>query len=314
MIFGEAMRKRHCFMSVLSTLALGIGTVLLAPAGAAAPADPAAVSAGADRSAAVVTDRSAPSRSGPRPAALPPDYQFWNLQLNLCNSGFASCYRNGQAIPEAQTVISTWYPDVVSLNEVCLSDVQNRLFPTMSQIWSLDWTFYVFMPAWNVANNAPYQCSAGRGQYGNAVLGHVLAEDWAGMTPYGGIYQWQASNTNEWRSWACGAALGNYVACATHLASNNGDAAMLQCNELLRTRVPGVWTASGYRPTVVGGDFNLKYGGSPNIQNCVPSGWYRKGDGDVQHWFIRSELAFDFSRTIGMTYTDHPGWLVATIA
>jgi hypothetical protein len=165
-------------------------------------------------------------------------------------------------------------------------------------------------------------CSGGSPRYlpfstasrSSRLLGHVLAADWAGLNPYGGIYQWQATNTNEWRSWACGAALGNYVACATHLAKESGEAAIRQCNELLRTRVPAVWNASGYRPTVVGGDFNLKYGGSPNIQNCVPSGWYRKGDGDVQHWFIRNELVFDFSREIGMTYTDHPGWLVATIA
>ena len=307
------MNKRSPLISVLSTLVISAGAVLLAPAGSAAGADPAVVSSGSDRAAAIVTGQQAPSTSGSRPAVLPPDYPFWNLQLNLCNSGYASCYRNGQSIPEAQTVIRSWYPDVVSLNEVCLSDVQNRLFPSMTQTWPTDWTFWVFIPAWNVANSAPYQCTGGRGQFGNAVLGHVLAEDWAGMTPYGDIYQWQAANTNEWRSWVCAAALGNYVACSTHLANNNGEAAMLQCNELLRTRVPAVWNASGYRPTVVGGDFNLKYGGSPNIQNCVPSGWYRKGDGDVQHWFIRNELAFSFSRTIGMTYTDHPGWLVATV-
>lgn len=306
------MDKRRCAISVI---VISIGSALLAPSGAAgppAPAGPAFV--GVDGSSAVVTGSGAPSMVDARTAALPPDYPFWNLQLNLCNSGIASCYEDGRSIPEAQGVISAWYPDVVTLNEVCLSDVQNRLFPTMSQIWSADWTFYVFMPAWNVPNNAPYQCTAGRGQYGNAVMGHVFAEDWAGMNPYGGIYQWQAANTREWRSWACAAALGNYVACSTHLASDSTDAAMRQCNDLLRTHVPAVWSASGgYRPSVVGGDFNLKYGGSPNIQSCVPSGWYRKGDGDVQHWFIRNELTFAFSRTIGMTYTDHPGWLVATI-
>ena len=66
-------------------------------------------------------------------------------------------------------------------------------------------------------------------------------------------------------------------------------------------------------PSVVGGVVYLENNGSPNIQNCVPSGWYRKGDGDVQHWFIRNELTFDFSREIGLAHTDHPGWLVATI-
>lgn len=308
---------RRCVIPVVSVIVLALGAVLLAPIAGTAGAGPepaGVITVSPAHSTAVVTGQSAPSNPATGPAALPPDYQFWNLQLNLCNSGLAGCYEGGRSVPEAQSVIAQWYPDVVTLNEVCLSDVQNALFPTMSQIWSTDWTFYVFMPAWNVRNNAPYQCTAGRGQYGNAVLGHVLAEDWAGMTPFGGIYQWQAAGANEWRSWACGAALGNYVACSTHLASDSSDAAMRQCNDLLRTHVPAVWTATGgYRPSVVGGDFNLKYNGSPNIQNCVPSGWYRKGDGDVQHWFIRNELVFDFSREIGLAYTDHPGWLVATI-
>jgi len=323
------MSKRLLALSVLSVSAISVTTVLLAPATVAAPStNPSEISTigGLDAGELAVTLTAAPSRpDAPRPTgragsdALPPDHPWWNLQLNLCNNGHAGCYEGGQSIPEAVGVIGEWYPDVVTVNEVCRSDVDNVLFPAMSNTWSMDWTFAVFMPAWSVNRQTgqpigPIQCTGGRGDYGNAVMGHVFAEDYAGVNGYGGIYSWQATGTGEWRSWACGAALANYVACSTHLSSDNGTAAMAQCNELMGTRVPWVWSQiGGYRSTVVGGDFNLKYGGSPNIQTCVPSGWYRKGDGDVQHWFVRNEFAFDFTREIGLDHTDHPGWLVATI-
>lgn len=272
---------------------------------------PAQVTAG-DQASAVSYGHAAPTApGGVGTEALPAGYQFWNLQLNLCNSGFASCYEGGQAVPEAQQVIAAWRPDVVTLNEICLPDVRDRLFATLQQAWPNDWVFWAFMPAWNVAQNAPYQCANGRGQYGNAIMGHVLADDWAGLQTFGGIYQSQAAGANEWRSWVCAYAVGNYYGCATHLAAGNGTAAMLQCVDLLSSIVPGLWNSTGRRPSVVGGDFNLKYGGSPNIQNCVPSGWFRKGDGDVQHWFVTNDFRFDFSREIALQHTDHPGWLVA---
>ena len=259
-----------------------------------------------------------PLKPGAKPPArvstLPPGYGFWNLQLNLCNSGLAGCYKGGRSIPEAQGIITSRFPDVVTVNEVCLPDVRDQLAPAMARAWAGDWVFWAFMPAWNVQNNAPYQCSNGRGEYGNGILGHVRAEDWAGFDAVGGIYTWQDAGTNEWRSWVCAYAIGSYYGCGTHLAAGNSTAAFLQCEELLSGIVPQLWSSGGaYRPTVVGGDFNLKYRGSPDIQDCVPPGWYRKGDGDVQHWFITNDLAFDFSEEIGMSYTDHPAWLVGTL-
>ena len=250
-----------------------------------------------------------------RPGVLPPGYQLWNLQLNLCNSGHAGCFENGAAVPEAQQVIANWLPDVVTLNEICLSDVRDHLITTMAQTWPGDWVYWAFMPAWDVAQNAPIQCTNGRGEFGNAVMGHVLVDDWAGVEAFGGIYQWQDAQTNEWRSWVCTYAIDNYFGCGTHLAANNGAAAALQCEELLKSIVPSIWSFEDiYRPSVVGGDFNLLFQGNPDIQTCVPANWYRKGDGDVQHWFITSDLSFAFTEEIGMDHTDHPAWLVATVA
>ena len=119
------------------------------------------------------------------------------------------------------------------------------------------------------------------------------------MDAVGGIYQWQDANTNEWRSWVCAHAVGNYYGCGTDLASGNATAADLQCDDLLRNLVPAFWSAEGgYCSTVVGGDFNLKYQGSPDIQACVPPGWYRKGDTAARPWSARMgvpviEAAFD---------------------
>jgi hypothetical protein len=58
---------------------------------------------------------------------------------------------------------------------------------------------------------------------------------------------------------------------------------------------------------------NLRYQGSPNVQDCNPSGYYRKGDGAVQHVFAPTSLAFVSSQKIGMSgTTDHPAWVVTT--
>ena len=311
LIWGLVMRKR---LSIV-VMFFAFTTVIAPPDAGAAPG----IRTAPAHAAAVKTGFAPPSRPEQkvpaRPNVIPPGYQFWNLQLNLCNSGIAGCFEGGQSVPEAQQVIANWAPDVVTLNEVCLPDVRDQLFPTMLQTWGGDWVFWAFMPAWNTDTNAPYQCANGRGEYGNGIIGHVLDEDWAGVDAVGGIYQWQDGDpdNNEWRSWVCAYAIDNYYGCGTHLAANNATAADLQCNDLLRNLVPAFQSSEGgYRPTVVGGDFNLKFQGNPDIQACVPSGWYRKGDGDVQHWFITNDLTFDFTQEIGMSHTDHPGWLVAT--
>ena len=66
----------------------------------------------------------------------------------------------------------------------------------------------------------------------------------------------------------------------------------------------------GALPTVVGGDFNLTFNGSPDVQDCVPPAWYRKGDGDVQHIMATDNLTFDTSELFPMEFTDHDAWRV----
>ena len=106
----------------------------------------------------------------------------------------------------------------------------------------------------------------------------------------------------------------SYYACATHLENDNGDVALAQCDELMNPIVPQFWGAhGGERPTVVGGDFNLTFNGNPDVQDCVPPAWYRKGDGDVQHIMATANLVFDSSELLPMELTDHDAWLVRMI-
>ncbi len=268
------------------------------------------------------TSPTSPGRAVHRvPTALPSGYPFWALQMNLCNSGLASCYtqyNNGQSVPEAAGVITSQYADLVTVNEVCKADVSGPLANAMASIWPAgDWTFWTFMPAGDRSNGGPYHCKNGD-EYGIGVLGHVPQADWAGVDLFGGVYPdavagspTQDTGSNEERAWACAYAIGNYYGCTTHLASTSGTVAFNQCTYLMSSIVPGVRGSAGAAyPSVVAGDLNLKYGGSPNVQNCVPPGWFRKGDGDVQHVTATNDLTFQFSQLIGMSHTDHDAWLV----
>jgi hypothetical protein len=244
------------------------------------------------------------------PAALPRQAPLAVLQMNLCNSGFAGCYAGGQSIPEAAAVIAAQRPDVVTLNEVCDGDVTGALAAAMRQTWPADHVFAQFQPAWNRANNAPYRCANGQ-QYGIGVLGHVAPAAWAGIEARSGIYPAQNAGSNEERAWVCVYAVGDYYACTTHLESDVGSVALAQCQYLMGTAVPATRAAfGGNLPAVVSGDLNLRYGGSPNAQACVPTGWFRKGDNSVQHVLATSDFGFVSTRKTGMRHTDHPAWQV----
>jgi hypothetical protein len=214
------------------------------------------------------------------------------LQLNICNSGVAGCY-TGRALAKAVSVVTSVKPQVLSVNEACSGDLaplQQALGPSRA----------VFVAAQR-RDGAPVTCVNGQ-QFGNIL---IVAEPFAGPASVTGRYSAQDAS-NEMRVWACIPA-GQVSACTTHLSASSGSTALAQCKELMARAV-------GYaRPTVVAGDMNLRYQGSPNVQDCNPSGFYRKGDGSVQHIFASTGLAFVSGTKIDMAgTTDHPGWLVTT--
>lgn len=245
---------------------------------------------------------------------LPSGVPFHTLQLNLCNSGFASCYtryNNGRSVGEAYDVILSRRPDLVTLNEVCKADVMTSLYPAMTASFPDSQIFWAFQPAGNRSTGGqPYLCRNGD-QYGVGLLGRVRTTDWAGVTIFNGLYPQQDTGVNEMRAWVCAAAVSNYVACTTHLTNTSGTIAMRQCKQLMDVEVPAIRDAVGASlPVVVSGDLNLRYGGWPNVQNCVPPGYYRKGDGNVQHFTTTANMTFSFGQKVDMRYTDKDGWLV----
>jgi endonuclease/exonuclease/phosphatase family metal-dependent hydrolase len=315
------------FRTLRSTMLMGcvlgvIGCAAEIPAepegGPTEPADPAiredcADGAGPCVLSGVAVSAPGEAEGGGLAGVLPTQYPFWVLQLNLCNSGFASCYQGGKSVPEGSTVIQNNWPDVVTLNEVCSNDVPT-LASTLANVYSGGTVVWAFKAAVDRRTGGDYKCKNGQ-SYGIGLLAHIPGT-YSGYSTYSGVYSSQDTSSNEERVWVCVAATGNYYACTTHLASTSGSVALNQCKYLMNTAIPSVRSsAGGYRPTVMGGDLNLKYGGWPyDAQSCVPSGYFRKGDGDVQHIMATTDFTFSSSKKISMTYTDHPGWFVALTA
>lgn len=215
------------------------------------------------------------------------------LQLNICHSGVAGCYTGEAVMTKAVSVISSTQPQVLSVNEACSGDV-DRLRAAMGAARA------EFVAAQR-PDGSPVTCTNGQ-RYGNAIM---VAESLAGGAGVSGRYTAQ-DGSSELRVWACLPA-GTLSACTTHLSARSGTTALAQCRELM-SRAAG-YTAAG--PVVVSGDLNLRYQGSPDAQSCNRSGFYRKGDGSVQHVFATTNLAFVSGKKIDMAgTTDHPGWLV----
>jgi hypothetical protein len=215
------------------------------------------------------------------------------LQLNICHSGAAGCYTGDAVLTKAVDVISSTAPQVLSVNEACSGDVE----PLRSAMGAAQAAFV----AAQRPDGSPVLCNNGQ-QYGNIVM---VADGLAGGPAASGRYTNQDTG-REKRAWVCLPA-GALSACGTHLSASDGTVALAQCKELMARAVDYAATA----PVVVSGDMNLRYQGDPNVQDCNRSGFYRKGDGSLQHVFATTNLAFVSGTKIDMAgTTDHPGWLV----
>lgn len=239
---------------------------------------------------------------------------FKELQLNLCNGGGAKCYEGGLAVPEGSRQIYKLAPNVVTVNEICLGDLANGLHPALSQAWPDDYTYSAFNAAFHKLDKGPYKCKNGD-LFGNAVLGRIPGGKKSEVVAYGGRYAAQdvGENKNEQRTFVCAHAKGDHFACATHLSALKEETALAQCKALMFDAVPYLTRRAGSSgPTVVGGDFNLEYatGDAQNAQNCVPNGYTRKGDRNVQHVIFSNDLHFEDENRHSMSHTDHKAFEV----
>ena len=237
------------------------------------------------------------------------------LQMNLCNSGQnPGCFSGGQSVAEAYQITMRVQADVVTLNEICEDDVATELFGELREAWAADWTYWVFAPAKSRRTGGPLPCNDGQ-RYGVGIIGHVPAAAWSGFEFDGDRYAHQDLTDNEMRAWAC-ASLGGVEACTTHLQSRHGDVALLQCQELMDPVLPQFRAGhgDGSRPSIVSGDLNLAFGGDPDVQSCLPPGWFRKGDTQVQHVMATDDFTYESTELIPMERSDHDALLVRLIA
>ncbi|MER7277152.1 endonuclease/exonuclease/phosphatase family protein [Dactylosporangium sp. NPDC000244] len=238
----------------------------------------------------------------PGEAARPP---LRVLQLNLCDSGFASCF-TGRAVPVAAGELRAHRPDVVTLNEICAGDVE-ALGAVLAWVFPGDTIVRAFEPAGDRRSGGPFACVNGE-EYGIGLLARVTGPRRATVID-GGLYPDQDVNDPEERAWVCVHARGAYQACTTHLANTVPAVAFAQCRYLFGTAIPGLHARAGYEPTVAAGDFNL----ADHAQGCVPGdGYVRADDGSVQYVIATADHALTGTDALDLRQaTDHPGLLVS---
>jgi len=228
------------------------------------------------------------------------------LQMNLCDSGFAGCF-TGRAVEVAAAVIRDERPDVVTLNEVCRSDV-SVLAKAMS---ARPGTFVAsaFKAAGDRTTGRAYRCVNGQ-RYGIGLLALLPSAATLHQT-YGGVYPSQDLADPEERVWLCVDVPARFLACTTHTASASAAVALVQCRFLLNSVLPTVRKQAADAPVIVGADLNLPANRVPGPQSCLPAGYQRVDDGLLQDVVVSPGVIVRSRTVIEMRgSTDHPGLLV----
>lgn len=247
----------------------------------------------------------APEPAAPEPAAPPGPVRV--LQLNLCNSGIASCF-SGRATTEAVAVIRAERPDVVTLNEICRDDLA-VLETAFTDAGPPGAVTSAFQPARNGDTGEAYLCRNGQ-EYG---IGIVSRRPPGPDEPVSGIFPAQDPADPEKRAWLCLHSGGDTAlsVCTTHLAYTVRAVTVDQCRYLFDTVVADLRERDG-RPVVVAADLNLGSGDDPDLGSCLPTGSARADDGRVQHVVGTPGLTVSEVRTVDLNgATDHPGLLVS---
>ncbi|SDZ62013.1 Endonuclease/Exonuclease/phosphatase family protein [Asanoa ishikariensis] len=236
-------------------------------------------------------------------SVAPPARAVRLLQLNLCASGQAGCY-TGRSIDVAAQVIRDTRPDVVTLNEICEGDV-DTLGSVLAGVHG-DLVTSGFRAAPDRPSGGPTRCGRNGQAYG---IGLIARRPTTPHEVVGGEYPVQDPVDPEERVWLC--LLAAVDVCTTHLAGFDSEAALRQCQHLFGVTLPALHRRAGYRPTIVAGDLNLRYGAPPDLRPCIPPGYRWLGDGGLQHVLATSDLAQPTMRPVDLDRsTDHPGLLV----
>jgi endonuclease/exonuclease/phosphatase family metal-dependent hydrolase len=218
------------------------------------------------------------------------------MQMNLCLSGFAGCYRKvayPAGVEAAVARIREARPDAVTLNEACQGDVARIARRTGYHLRFSTVTSF----------GEPLRCvrPGGRGLFGVAVLTKAAIEstDSHGFDAQAGV---------EWRRWLCVTTRVGVDVCTAHLATRSAatsagnDAQCAELAALLGHRAAG-------RTVIFGGDVNRR-------RPCAPErAWTRTDESadqapGLQCVYGTGALRSPSAEFVPAMHTDHDVLLV----
>jgi hypothetical protein len=226
------------------------------------------------------------------PPAQAPGPAYTVLQMNLCLSGEADCYRRTvypSVVEEAIAKVRKQSPSAVTLNEACSADAAEIARSTGYRLRFAAVSY----------QGAPIPCvdPGGRGVFGLA----VLAKDTISSSheqPFG------IQTSGEERRWLCATTVRSVTVCTAHLSTRDStgqrvanDAQCMELHDLLtRRQRAGV--------TVFGGDVNRQ-------RTCAPATMWTSRDSaatqaaGIQHIYSSVPLDRSSLGVAAATYTDH---------
>jgi hypothetical protein len=238
------------------------------------------------------------SRSLETPAAASPSAAstYTLVQMNLCLSGIAGCYRKVDypaGVRDAVARIRETHPDAVTLNEVCSGDValiarQAGYHRRFSRV---------------IYNDKPLPCikPGGRGLFGDAVLTKAAIEST-------GAEAFKAQAGPERREWLCVGTRVGVEVCTAHLASSEPDEVAANAPQCAELRALLARRAVAHT-LMFGGDVNRR-------SSCAPRGFWTgtdrlaRQDPGSQHVYGTGALRSLSTRVLPAAHTDHDVLLV----
>jgi endonuclease/exonuclease/phosphatase family metal-dependent hydrolase len=218
------------------------------------------------------------------------------MQMNLCLSGLAGCYRKQDypaGVEEAVARIRDAHPNAVTVNEACSGDVALITRRTGYHLRFSKVSYY----------GKPLPCinPGGRGLFGDAVLtrASIQSTDSPAL---------QAQAGPEQRRWLCVSTRISVDVCTAHLASPEPDEVAAnnpQCAELSAILARRAAT----RTVIFGGDVNRR-------PSCAPRGFWTRTDRAAnqdpgrQQVYGTAALRSPSARVVPALHTDHDVLLV----
>jgi endonuclease/exonuclease/phosphatase family metal-dependent hydrolase len=229
----------------------------------------------------------------PSYSSLPqPRGPFRVLQMNLCLSGYASCFSQTAypaVLDEAVEEVGDHRVDALTLNEVCSTDSAG-----LARRTGLHLRFSAIVVA-----GAPLPCvSPGRrGVFGLAVLTRAAIKDTQN-------HAFARHDGQEQRRWLCVTTVKAVTVCTAHLGTR-GSTAERQANDAECDELRGVLQRyDRLRATVFGGDINRRESCAPDTMWSLHDTKASQNPG-IQHVYGSRSLMQPRPHVAATTHTDH---------